>query len=82
MMSIQLEPPFRVGKFSVSVVVRQHVQSHEGPFHIAASGSKEPLAILVYDGEALCASHPDGRPIDMEDLNKICPNAAATMLEG
>lgn len=76
-MTVRIEQQFTQGGVTIAAVVRQDVTARSGWLASVLSARKDPIAILIHDGTNLRALSPDGTPMPMEALERICPQVAA-----
>lgn len=75
-MTVRIEQQFTQGGVTIAAVVRQDVTARTGWLASILSARKDPIAILIHDGTTLRALRPDGTPMQLEALERLCPQVA------
>jgi hypothetical protein len=76
-MTVELDPPRRIGAVTVAALVTRHVVQDTRSGTVAFTASKSPLAILIADAGGVRALDLAGKPVDAGTLEGWCPGALA-----
>ena len=74
-MKFVLDSPVIVGETVVAAVSRNTVSKNMSDRHIAVTGAKHPVALLVKCDDQLIALNPSGASMTLGDLERLCPGA-------
>ncbi len=76
-MTVSLDPPRRAGGVTVAALCRCEVRARPATRGAVCSGRKRPVALLVLQGARILAIGLDGRPVDPDEIEALCPGALA-----
>lgn len=79
-MTLRLETPRRIGTRTVAAIVETRIRARRTGGGISASGSLAPRAILVAEDGTVSAFAPDGRPMPLDSVAALLPDAIARLL--
>jgi hypothetical protein len=72
-MTFVLDSPVTVGETVVAAVTRNTISKNISDRHIAVTGAKHPVALLVKSDDLLIALNPSGASMTLDDVEKLCP---------
>lgn len=81
-MTVSLDTIVEVGGNRVATLSRTRVDltAHKG--WVGGTGAKAPVAVLVSAGDEVSAFAPDGAPMPLERVERLCPGALAAFRGG
>lgn len=72
-MKFVLDSPVIVGETVVVAVSRNTISKNMSDRHIAVTGAKHPVALLVKSDDLLIALNPSGASMTLDDVERLCP---------
>ncbi len=78
-MTVTLENPVVMGETVVAALVRTSISQRQSERHVAVTGDRTPIALLVSRGERITALTPQGDPLTRMHIEDLCPGAIAKM---
>ena len=72
-MKFVLDSPIIVGEILVAAVCRNTIFENVSDRHIAVTGAKRPVALLVKSDDLLIALNPSGASMTLDDVERLCP---------
>ncbi len=81
-MTLVLERPRVCGDRAAAAVVRHSVAERRWGRHVAITASRSPVALLVRHGDHLAAFTPQGDPLALDDVERMCPGAISAFVGG
>ena len=74
-MTVSLEIPFVLGDRVVAVLVRNTISQSQSARHVAVSGDRSPLAVLIRQRDQVSAFTPEGDALTAAEVEALCPGA-------
>ena len=78
-MTVSLEIPFALGDRVVAVLVRNTISQSQSSRHIAVTGDRSPVAVLIRQGDQVGAFTPEGDALTPAEVETLCPGALARL---
>lgn len=78
-MTVSLEIPFVLGDRVVAVLVRNTISKSQSARHVAVSGDRSPVAVLIRQGDRVNAYTPEGGALTPAEVETLCPGALAQL---
>jgi hypothetical protein len=75
-MTLALDPPVLCRGLVIAAVVRRRLSHLSAGGGLAASGGKDPVAVLLHDGTSLAGIDLAGAPLSRRKLEALVPGAA------
>lgn len=79
-MTARLEAPRRIGEVAVAAVVETRIDARAIGGTAVFSGTHAPRAILIARAGAVLAYTPDGRPLSLDEVTALVPDAIERLL--
>jgi hypothetical protein len=79
-MTVRLEAPRRIGDAVVAAVVETRIDARAIRGTAVFTGTHAPRAILIAQGGTVSAFAPDGRPLSIETVTVLVPDAVERLL--
>ena len=79
-MIVVLETQLVFGKTIVAALVRNVIDKYHSANHLAVTGDRSPLAVLIRTGDQIDAFTPQGDPLTMSQIHQLCPDAVARLM--
>jgi len=72
-MKLVLDSPVIIGETVVAAVSQNSISKNMSDRHIAVTGAKLPVALLVKTDDLLIAFNPSGASMTLDDVERLCP---------
>ena len=72
-MKFALDSPVLVGETVVAAVSRNTISKNMSDHHIAVTGAKYPVVLLVKTDDLLIALNPNGASMTLDEVERIYP---------
>ena len=74
-MTVSLDNGVTISGVQVRALVRTTLTASHHSASFLVTGSKSPIAFLIFAGEMLRAVTPDGSPMSKDTVERLCPGA-------
>ena len=78
-MTVAMDPPLLRDGLAIAAITRRRVWHLAAGGGLAVSGQKDPLAVLLHDGEALRGFRADGGAMTPAEIERLLPGAGRAL---